>query len=88
MRGLWQTRDDRVDAGLNANFVPGPTTPGMEVITKLGVAYQAPQYVQPLLVFVPKASLLKLQYKYCRVVLYQPKSSRFDPRYRSAWRSV
>jgi hypothetical protein len=62
MRGLWQTRDDRVDAGLNAtldlvtNFVPGLTTPGIEVITKLDVAHQAPQYLQPLLAFVPKAS--------------------------------
>jgi hypothetical protein len=40
MRGLWQTRDDRVDAGLNATldlctiFVPGLSTPGIEVITK------------------------------------------------------
>jgi hypothetical protein len=43
---LWQTRDDRVDAGLNATldkdlktlrtiFVPEPTTPGIKVITKL-----------------------------------------------------
>jgi hypothetical protein len=45
-----------VDAGLNATldtgsvmfkilfaiFVPGPTTPGIEVITKLDVAHQAP----------------------------------------------
>ena len=40
MRGLCQTRDDRVDAGLNATldlctiFVPGLSTPGIEVITK------------------------------------------------------
>jgi hypothetical protein len=46
-------RDDRFDAGLNANldtrsvmfkilfaiFVLGPTTPGIEVITKLDVAH-------------------------------------------------
>jgi hypothetical protein len=41
-----------VDAGLNAGsvllkilftiFVPGPTTPGIEVITKLDVAHQVP----------------------------------------------
>lgn len=47
-------RDDRVDAGLNtgsvmfkilfAIFVPGPTTSGIEVITKLDVEHQAPQY--------------------------------------------
>lgn len=43
-------RDDKVDAGLNvvmfkilfAIFVPGPTTPGIKVITKLDVA---PQYL-------------------------------------------
>jgi hypothetical protein len=47
-------RDDRVDAGLNATldtgsimckfaiFVPRATTPGIEVITKLDVAHQAP----------------------------------------------
>jgi hypothetical protein len=49
-------RDDRFDAGLNATLdtgsvlfkilfailVPGPTTPGIEVITKLDVAHQAP----------------------------------------------
>jgi hypothetical protein len=33
---------------LFAIFVPGPTTPGIEVITKLDVAHQAPQYLQPL----------------------------------------
>jgi hypothetical protein len=63
-------RDNRVDAGLNATldtgsvifkilfaiFVPGPTTPGIEVITKLDVAHQTPQYLQPLLAFMPKAS--------------------------------
>jgi hypothetical protein len=63
-------RDDRFDAGLNATldigplmfkilfaiFVPGPTTPGIEVITKLDVAHQASQYLQPLLAFMPKAS--------------------------------
>ena len=41
-------RDDRVDAGLNATImfkilfaisVPRPTTPGIEVITKLDVAH-------------------------------------------------
>jgi hypothetical protein len=35
-----------------------PTTPGMEVIyiyTKLDVAHQAPQYLQPQLAFMPKA---------------------------------
>ena len=56
MRGLWQTRDDRVDAGLNAGsvllkilfkilfaiFVPEPTTPGIKVITKLDIAHQVP----------------------------------------------
>jgi hypothetical protein len=60
-------RDNRVDAGLNATldtgsvmfkilfaiFVPGPTTPGIEVITKLDVAHQC---LQPLLAFLPKAS--------------------------------
>jgi len=30
---------------------------------------------------------MKLQRKYCGVVSHQPKSPRFDPRYRSAWRS-
>ena len=39
-----------------AIFVPGPTTPGIEAITKLDVAHQAPQYLQTLLAFVPKAS--------------------------------
>jgi hypothetical protein len=62
-------RDDRVDADLNATlgtgsvmfkilfaiFVPRPTTPGIEVITKLDVAHQAPQYLQPQLAFMPKA---------------------------------
>ena len=47
-------QDDRVDASLNATldtgsvmfkilfaiFVPGPTTPGIEVITKLDVVHQ------------------------------------------------
>jgi hypothetical protein len=50
-------RDDRVDTGLNAIldtgsvmfkilfaiFVPGPSTPGIKVITKLDVAHRAPQ---------------------------------------------
>jgi hypothetical protein len=63
-------RDDRIDAGLNATldtgsvmfkilltiFVPGPTSPGIKVITKLDVAHQAPQYLQPHLAFMPKAS--------------------------------
>jgi hypothetical protein len=65
-------RDDRFDASLNANldkvtgsvmfktlfaiFVPGPSSPGIKVITKLDVAHQAPQYHQPLLAFMPKAS--------------------------------
>ena len=40
---------------LFAIFVPGPTTPGIEVITKLDVAHKAPQYLQPLLAFMPKA---------------------------------
>jgi serine/threonine protein kinase len=31
------------------------TTPGIEVITKLDVAHQAPQYLQPQLAFMPKA---------------------------------
>ena len=54
-----RTRDDRFDAGLNtgsatfkilfAIFVPGLTTSGIKVITKLDVAYQ------PLLAFMPKA---------------------------------
>ena len=48
-------RDDRVDASLNATldsgsamfkilfaiFVPGPTTPGIKVITKLDVAHHS-----------------------------------------------
>jgi hypothetical protein len=40
-----KTRDDRVDAGLNAtldlftNFVPGPATPDIEVITKQEIAH-------------------------------------------------
>jgi hypothetical protein len=53
---------------LITNFVPGPTTLGIKVITKLDVARQAPQYLQPLLAFVPKASQLKLQRKYCGAV--------------------
>ena len=45
---VWQMRDDRVDASLNttldmfAIFVPGPTTPGIKVITKLDIAHQVP----------------------------------------------
>jgi hypothetical protein len=53
---------------LFAIFVPAP---GIEVITKLDVAHQAPhanKYLQPLLAFVPKASKLKLRRKYCGVV--------------------
>ena len=75
-------RDDRVDAGLNATldtgsqdlfaiFVPGPTTPGTQVITKLDVAHKAPRCLQSLLAFMPKASQMKLRRKYnqtCRVV--------------------
>ena len=53
---------------LFAIFVPGPTTPGIEVITKLDVAHEAPQHLQPLLAFMPKASELKLRRKYCGVV--------------------
>jgi hypothetical protein len=63
-------RDNRVDAGLNATldtrfamfkilfaiFVPGPTMPAIKVITKLDVAHQAPQYLQPLLAFMPEVS--------------------------------
>jgi len=63
-------QDDRFDAGLNATwdtgsimfkilfaiFVPRPTTPGIEVITKLDVAHQAVLYLQPLLTSMPKAS--------------------------------
>ena len=60
---------------------------GTKVITKPDVAHQVPQYLQPLLAFVPKVSLLKFQRKYCGVVSHHPKSSRFDPRYNSAWRS-
>jgi hypothetical protein len=45
---------------LFAIFVPGPTTRGIEVITKLDVAYQAPQYLQPLLAFMPEVSEMKL----------------------------
>jgi hypothetical protein len=55
-------QDNRVDADLNATLdtgsvmfkilvailVPRPTTPGIKVITKLDVAHQAPQYLQPL----------------------------------------
>lgn len=33
-----------------------PTTPGIKVITKLDVAHPLPQYLQPLLAFMPKAS--------------------------------
>ena len=57
-------RDNRFDAGLNATldtgsqdlfaiFVPGPTSPGTQVITNLGVARKC---LQPLLAFMPKAS--------------------------------
>jgi hypothetical protein len=55
-------RDDRVDAGLNATLDTGSVmfaifgTPGIKVITKLDVAHQAPQYLQPLLAVMPKAS--------------------------------
>jgi hypothetical protein len=55
-----QTQDNKTDANLNATldlfmiFAPGPTTPGIKIITKVDMAYQVPQYLQPLLVFVPK----------------------------------
>jgi len=49
-----------------AIFAPGPTTPGIEVITKPYVAHQVPQYLQPLLALMPKAFKLKLQRKYYR----------------------
>ena len=38
---------------LFAIFVPGPTTPSIDVITKLAVAQQ---HLQPLVVLMPKAS--------------------------------
>jgi hypothetical protein len=55
-------QDDRFDAGLNANVDTGSVKilfaifAGTKVITKLDVAHQTPQYLQPLLAFVPKAS--------------------------------
>jgi hypothetical protein len=60
-------RDNRFDAGLNANLDTGSVMfkisfatscleqPGNKVITKLDVAHQTPQYLQPLLAFMPKA---------------------------------
>ncbi len=60
--GKYKTIGSTLDTGsvmfkiLFAIFVPGPTTPGIKVITKLDVAHQAPQYLQPLLAFMPKAS--------------------------------
>jgi hypothetical protein len=59
---VWQMQDDRFDAGLNANLDTGSVKilfaifAGTKVITKPDVAHQAPQYLQPLLAFVPKAS--------------------------------
>jgi hypothetical protein len=52
-------RDDRVDEDFVCDFVPGPTptTPGIKVITKLDVAHQALQYLQPLLAFMPEVSI-------------------------------
>jgi hypothetical protein len=40
---------------LFAIFGFGPTTPGIEAITKLDVAHQAPQYLQPLFGLYPLA---------------------------------
>ncbi len=84
-------RDDRVDAGLNATldigsvmfkilfaiFMPGPTTPGIEIITKLDVAYQALYYSTssrswPLCLRLDKGNYSVLRRKYygtCGVVL-------------------
>jgi hypothetical protein len=40
-----------------AIFVPGPTAPGIGVIiTKLDVAHQVSEHLQPILALLPKAS--------------------------------
>jgi hypothetical protein len=42
----------------STHVLPGPTSPGVEAITKLHVAHQAPQkYLQPLLAFCPLTDL-------------------------------